>query len=199
MFPAAEQATYVRERWNNRVLKAEVVAKKNKQRYYVLRIGFISLATLAPPVVTAQAATRGSFQTFLGVTAIAFSLLVAISAGLLEITKPGQRWRLYQRLRYDLEGVGWELAESRKDSAEWAEESRFQHFVDHTELLLRRHADDYFSEIAQIASVDRESQHGGPPHQQLQRSGGQTLGHATNDHARTTASPLPEFGQGHAQ
>ena len=155
-YPAAEQQAYIIGRWSDRTRKAEWVAKKNKARYYVLRIGFISLATLAPPVVTAETAVSGHAQTLLGLCAIALSSLVAVAAALLEITRPGQRWRLYQRLRYDLEGVGWDLAESRHMIKEQSDGQSFEEFVQRTEALLRQYADDYFSEIAQIASVDRE-------------------------------------------
>jgi hypothetical protein len=156
IYSAPEQSTYIIGRWNDRALKAESVAKKNKTRYYVLRIGFISLATLVPPVVTAQTAVTGNVRSFLEVCAIVLSSLVAVAAALLEITKPGQRWRLYQRLRYDLEAVGWDLAESRQSHGEGADARVFERFVERTEMLLKQYADDYFSEIAQIASVDRE-------------------------------------------
>jgi hypothetical protein len=105
--------------------------------------------------VTAQPTAEGALQTVLGAIAVAFSLLVAISAGLLEITKPGQRWRLYQRLRYDLEGLGWRLARGGQLS-ETNDDVRFQRFVKETERLLERYASDYFSEIAQVAAADRD-------------------------------------------
>lgn len=156
IYATPSQQAYIVGRWSNRTLKAEGVAKKNKARYYILRIGFISLATLAPPVVTAQTTVTGTMRNVLGVCLIALSSLVAVAPALLEITRPGQRWRLYQRLRYDLESVGWDLVESRSATETQSGESAFAEFVERTETLLKQFADDYFSEIAQIASVDRE-------------------------------------------
>ena len=71
IYATPSQQAYIVGRWSNRTLKAEGVAKKNKARYYILRIGFISLATLAPPVVTAQTTVTGTMRNVLGVCAIA--------------------------------------------------------------------------------------------------------------------------------
>jgi Protein of unknown function (DUF4231) len=156
-YPAPEQTAYITARWDSRASKAAAVARKNKVRYYIFRIGFISFASLTPPAAAAQAASNGALRALFGLSTVALSLLVAVVAGLLEITKPGQRWRLYQKLRFELESAAWALAESRL-SAEDSGRDQFQRFVDNTEHLLSRYAEDYLSEISQIASADRENE-----------------------------------------
>jgi hypothetical protein len=165
------ESAYVTGRWKDRLTKAAKYAKRNKRTYYVVRIAFMSSAALAPLFVAAQTATFGLLQVFLHIAAIFFSFAATISAGYLEIRKPGQRWLLYQRLRYDLEQAGWALAESPEVLSADADGAPFKRFIDSTEDILKRHNVGYFTEIAHVTSaIPRSTQGTGTPPASRRRS-----------------------------
>ncbi|MEV8507340.1 DUF4231 domain-containing protein [Actinoplanes sp. NPDC051475] len=157
MYPAAEQVAYIRTRWGDRTAKAEAIARRNKAWYYWLRGSFVCFAALAPPA-SAGSAFIGDYPA-IGGLAVFISVMVVIIAAAIELRKPGERWRLYQRLRFDLEAVGWALAESRPPAPRAASRRKFQRFVDQTEHLMSRFGKDYIAQISVISASDYESRH----------------------------------------
>jgi hypothetical protein len=156
IYDSEEQKSYIKYRWGNRAAKAHATARKNKVWYYVLRALFVLVATLVPPTAAGSALVECDHR-WLGATAAVLGALVGILAAFIEIRKPGERWRLNQKLRFDLEAAGWALAESRRTQHNAPGRQQFERFVDRTEHLLSRYATDYLSQISQISSVDHES------------------------------------------
>jgi hypothetical protein len=168
MYPEPEQQAYIRGRWGDRAAKAETYARWNKAWYYWLRGLFVLFASIIPPAIARFAFTDDDHPV-VAVATVIISILVGIDAAAIEICKPGVRWRLYQKLRFDLEAIGWSLAESRPPSPAVPGKKQFQRFVDRTEHLLSRVSLDYISQISVISATDYETQSGSPADPALRR------------------------------
>ena len=75
-------------------------------------------------------------HTWLSACAIGLSVVVAITAGLLQTTRMDQRWRLHHWVWIELRNEGWALAERRGAYADKTPGERFSTFVDRIEALL---------------------------------------------------------------
>ncbi len=105
----ARQECYIRDRWYSQLVAAQDSARRARNWVYVSR--FVSAAGIAvlPPVLALEAYS-GPHDMRLCILGATISIVVAISGGVLSITRVQQRWRLYHSLRENLGRLGWELA-----------------------------------------------------------------------------------------
>lgn len=130
------QVAYLTNRFGFRMLLTHRNTRRARAYFFAARIVVIGAGTLLPAVVTLQSQSHGTAHTWLSVCAIALSLVVAITAGLLQTSRMDQRWKLHHWVWIELRNEGWALAERRGAYADKTPAERFSTFVDRTEALL---------------------------------------------------------------
>jgi len=154
-----EQRAYLRLRWAETLIRAYRHQRRSRNRYVVARMLPIAGGTLLPVLVAGQMRGPDGIQhDVLSGLAIGISLLVALSTGLIEITKLDYRWRLYQRLRYDLEHLGWFLSQRRGPYAQVQNSNEaFSRFIEDVEEVIERFNSNYLAHIATVEPARSQS------------------------------------------
>ena len=100
---------YIVDRWYCQLTDAQRRARSARNWVYFSR--FVSLAGVAvlPPIITVETLT-GAGNGTLSCLALIISVAVALSGGILSVTRVQQRWRLYHSLREKLARTGWDSA-----------------------------------------------------------------------------------------
>ena len=100
---------YIVDRWYYQLTDAQRKARSARNWVYISR--FVSLAGVAvlPPIITVETLS-GAGNGTLSFLVLIISVTVALSGGILSVTRVQQRWRLYHSLREKLARTGWELA-----------------------------------------------------------------------------------------
>ena len=127
---------------------AHVVSRRAQWAFYLARTIMVVGATIVPTLVALETRTHGTVETAMQVAAIVLSLLVAVTAGALQVTQMGQRWRLVHQLYVNLEHTGWQLFERRGEYIDGDLNQRFAAFVDRVESILLAFQTEYSSQIA---------------------------------------------------
>lgn len=130
------QVAYLTDRFGFRMLLTHRGTRKSRTYFFAARIAVIGSGALLPAIVTLQSQSHGTAHTWLSTCAIALSVFVAITVGLLQITRMDQRWKLHHWVWIELRNEGWALAERRGVYADKASSERFTTFVDRIEALL---------------------------------------------------------------
>jgi hypothetical protein len=148
---------YVRFQWGERVLGAHTAARRAQRAFGLARWLVVVGATIVPTLVAAGARAHGTAAVAMLVAAVVLSLLVAISAGAVQV-QAGQRWRLLSQYEAELEHAGWQLYERRGEYTDWDIDQRFAAFVDRVErIILGYHAGSV------IGSLNRAEGSSGSP------------------------------------
>jgi hypothetical protein len=132
------QVAYLTDRFGFRMLLTHHYMRRARAYFFAARIVVIGSGALLPAVITLQSQSHGTAHTWLSACAIALSVLVAITAGLLQSSRMDQRWKLHHWAWIELRNEGWALAERRGTYADKTPAERFTTFVDRIEALLDR-------------------------------------------------------------
>jgi Protein of unknown function (DUF4231) len=134
---------------------ANVVSRRAQEAFYLARWLVVIGATIVPTLVTAGAQSHGTVAMVAQVSAVVLSLLVALAAGALQVTRMEQRWRLFARLAGDLEDAGWKLLGRRNQYAGVDSAERFSAFVDHVQTTLLTFRGEYLARVAHLEGYSR--------------------------------------------
>jgi len=96
------------------------------------------------------------------------SLLVAIAAAALQVTRMGQRWRQFHQRHVDLEHAGWQLFAKRGKYVGLDVNQRFAMFVDQVESIVLAYERAYSTEIARLDQDEGGSAEPGLPEAEIE-------------------------------
>jgi hypothetical protein len=144
-----QQRVFMRARWLDQVQYMERAAKRAHHWYHALRLTTIVGALVVPALVGVNLA--GGLDEALAVTVFAVSLLVAISAGIDEFFRFGERWRHYRRVAEQLKSEGWSFFQLSGPYRRFNPSHRkaYPLFASRVEVLLQSDVEVYFTEVAQ--------------------------------------------------
>jgi hypothetical protein len=144
-----KQRVYIRCRWLELTAGARDRMRRDERWFGWGNFVTLGASAITPVLVTATAATTGDARTTLTVTTTLISLVAAIGAVLLQVLRPGVRWRLQRRTRDELEGIAWRyLADVEVERTEPARKQAWKKFVVEVEQAGRRYNETYAQEIA---------------------------------------------------
>lgn len=135
------QKTYLTDRYGERLHHAYRAHRGNRRLYTTGRWIVVGFASISPALVTLATQTQGRAAGYLKTGAIVVTVLVAIATAALTALRADAYWRVYHRLRSDLEAVGWKAAALDKGSD-------FISFVSEVEKRLSEFETTYQDEVA---------------------------------------------------
>jgi hypothetical protein len=131
------QVAYLTDRFGYCMFATLHYSLRARFYFFAARIVVIGSGALLPAVITLQSQSHGTAHTWLTASAIALSVLVAITTGLLQASRMDRRWKLQHWGWIRLCREGWALAERRGAYADKEPEARFTTFVDRIEAVLQ--------------------------------------------------------------
>jgi hypothetical protein len=135
------QGNYLTYRYQERLLHAHRTASFARKQYRFGRWAIVGFASTAPTFVALATDSRGQATSVLKYIAIGMTLLVAIATAALTAFRSDANWRIYHKLRSDLESVGWKAAAEHSSNG-------FDEFVKEIEELLATFENEYLKEVA---------------------------------------------------
>jgi hypothetical protein len=135
-------------RWLDQLLWIEGAAERANRWHHGMRLVMIVGGILIPALLSLNLQANLTSPTFISWLGFGLGLLVAISAGLEEFFKFGERWRHYRRLAEMLKSEGWQFFQMtgpyrRHESQLLA----YPSFAARVELLFRQEVDAYITEV----------------------------------------------------
>ena len=135
------QRAYLTDRYGERLHHAYRAHRGNRRLYTTGRWIVVGFASVSPALVALATQTQGRAAGYLKAGAIVVTALVAIATAALTALRADAYWRVYHRLRSDLEAVGWKAAAV-------GEGSGYATFVFEVEKHLKEFETTYQEEVA---------------------------------------------------